>query len=492
MKRKVIAIFMATIVCGLSLAFPMQVHAEDVVIESGTERDVEESETITINRGTVDNNDGEIVENYGKVEKNSGIIDSNSATVVDNWGTVKTNNGAVNNNNSLVENNKNSIGSNGVKGKVTTNSGTINTNNGLVETNTKTVKNNNGTVKSNDASGTIGTNSATVESNSGTVTTNNGTIIGNTESGKIITNNATLQNNNGIVENNYSDITNNAGKITNNYGGTVMGGVVENNYGGTVSGGTTQNQWYEYIINGGKYVSASNSKDVEGKNWIGKAESAHETLGSYYITVTANNGMIFDRAVFEGGETATGILNEDGSYTFGNISKSISVFFKQIISNKDNGGSSNNTNDDTKTESGETIGACEEAISITNFTSNAALAKMPADAKKLGATYNLSGITSIKGFATAISKICEAVSMQNAGNRKVTSVTIYSDRPMNYTAEILKTIEASGIDFIFVFMHNGKMYKVTIPSGAVIDFSGHVCEGPLYLGRILGTTEEIR
>lgn len=478
MKRKAIAIFMATIVCGLSLAFPMQVHAEDVVIESGTERDVEESETITINRGTVDNNDGEIVENYGKVETNSGIIDSNSATVVDNWGTVKTNKGAVNNNNSLVVNNINSIGSNGINGTVETNSGTI--------------KTNNGTVESNDASGTIGTNSATVENNSGTVTTNNGTIIGNTESGKIITNNATLQNNNGIVENNYSGITNNAGKIINNYGGTVIGGVVENNYGGTVSGGTTQNQWYEYIINGGKYVSASNSKDVEGKNWIGKAESAHETLGSYYITVTANNGMIFDRAVFEGGETATGILNEDGSYTFGNISKSISVFFKQIISNKDNGGSSNNTNDDTKTESGETVGAREEVISITNFTSNAALAKMPADAKKLGATYNLSGITSIKGFAAAISKICEAVSMQNAGNRKVTSVTIYSDRPMNYTAEILKTIETSGIDFIFVFMHNGKMYKVTIPSGAVIDFSGHVCEGPLYLGRILGTTEEIR
>ena len=62
---------------------------------------------------------------------------------------------------------------------------------------------------------------------------------------------------------------------------------------------------------------------------------------------------------------------------------------------------------------------------------------------------------------------------------------------MNFTADILNAISASDIDFVFVFMHNGKMYRVTISRGAVIDFSGHVYEGPLFIGLILGTSEEI-
>lgn len=54
---------------------------------------------------------------------------------------------------------------------------------------------------------------------------------------------------------------------------------------------------------------------------------------------------------------------------------------------------------------------------VTKFASSAALAKMPEAAKRLGVSYNLSGITSIKEFAVAINKICEAVNIQNAGNR---------------------------------------------------------------------------
>ena len=63
---------------------------------------------------------------------------------------------------------------------------------------------------------------------------------------------------------------------------------------------------------------------------------------------------------------------------------------------------------------------------------------------------------------------------------------------MNFTADILNAISASDIDFVFVFMHNGKMYRVTVLRGTVIDFSGHVYEGPLFVGQILGTTEEMR
>ena len=131
---------------------------------------------------------------------------------------------------------------------------------------------------------------------------------------------------------------------------------------------------------------------------------------------------------------------------------------------------------------------------VTSFTSDEAVAKIPATAKSAGASYNLSAITTSQGFVAAVNKISENVKAQNAANNNTarrTSVTIYSDKPMNFTADILNAISASDIDFVFVFMHNGKMYRVTIPRGTVIDFSGHVYEGPLFIGQILGTTEEI-
>ena len=479
MKKTVTAIFMAIVVCGLSLAFSIKVHAEDVIIEEGEERDVDEDETVKTNKG--------------KVNINNGTIDNNYTTVDDNTGTVNVNYGAVNNNAHIVETNNNIIGSNMANGVVTTNNGQVITNNGTIKSNTKTVKTNNGTIKSNTK--TVETNNGKIENNA-----EGGTINKNAEGG-------TIDANAGLIEENYGNVTSNTATIKNNYGGNVSGGTVENNYGGTVNngavtnnyggkvnGGTTLNQWYEYIINGGKCTSVSDSKVVEEKNWIGKADSNDETLGSHYITVKADDGMIFDHAELEGGEIATGTLNADGSYTFGNITKAISIFFKQITGSTDNVGSSENSSDDIKAESDEGLIVREEVILLSEFTSGAALAKIPEAARRLGATYNLSGITTNKGFAAAINKICENVNIQNADSRrteKITSVTIYSDRPMNINAEILETIENSGIDFIFIFIHEGKMYKVTIPRGAVIDFNGHVCEGPLYFGRIFGTTEEI-
>ena len=135
---------------------------------------------------------------------------------------------------------------------------------------------------------------------------------------------------------------------------------------------------------------------------------------------------------------------------------------------------------------------------VTSFTSDEAVAKIPATAKSAGASYNLSAITTSQGFVAAVNKISENVKAQNAANNAAnnntarrTSVTIYSDKPMNFTADILNAISASDIDFVFVFMHNGKMYRVTISRETEIDFSGHVYEGPLFIGQILGTSEEI-
>ena len=127
-----------------------------------------------------------------------------------------------------------------------------------------------------DNNGTVKDNNETVTHNHGTITTNNQTVTYN--NGTVTTNGA-----NGIVTVNFGTVA------TNN-------GTVENNFGGTVNGGTVTNQWYEYIINGGSYVSGSKQTTADDRTWIGKVGSAYGTLGDCYITVVANTGMTIDYA----------------------------------------------------------------------------------------------------------------------------------------------------------------------------------------------------
>ena len=44
---------------------------------------------------------------------------------------------------------------------------------------------------------------------------------------------------------------------------------------------------------------------------------------------------------------------------------------------------------------------------VTSFTSDEAVAKIPATAKSAGASYNLSAITTSQGFVAAVNKISE-------------------------------------------------------------------------------------
>lgn len=508
MKKSVIGIIVAVALVVSPLVYPVQVHAAADVPEGQTRENVAENESVDINYGTITNNNGTVNINYYE----NGTINSNKGTINKNDGTVDINEveGQIKSSLGTVTTNDGTIFTTGTTGTVVTNNGTL-------ENNYHVVVTNNGTVKENAGGGTVETNNGTVECNhgngcvtinaaGGTITTNDGVVNENATGGTITDNNGTVTINNGTIENNYSDVANEGGTVTNNYGGNVTGGAVDNNYGGTVTGGnvtnnygggtvsngTILNQWYEFIINGGTCKTASNRTDAGEKTWIGKAESAHEEFGSYYITVTPNSGMIFDYAEFEDGETATYTTNADGSYTFGNLTKAISIFFKKIIRNDD--GNSNNTNNDAKSESIEELIAREMNIPVTEFMSDAAMAKLPEAARDIEISYNLSSISTVRGFAAAIYKISEAVNVLNSNSRgtgKVTSVTVYSDHPLSFTADILKTIKDSGIDFVFVFMHEGKMYRVTIPKGANIDFTGHYCEGPLYIGKLLGTSEVI-
>lgn len=373
-------------------------------------------------------------------------------------------------------------------GEVVQNFGTVENNYGTVELNLKTVVTNDGggTVENNDGCGTVTTNKGIVRDNNGTVEYNDGGTVKN-NFGRV------ENNSNGTVENNFDRVVNNSGgKVVNNFGGDVNGG------------GTVENQWYEYIITDGSFKSGSTlSKDADNRTWIGKAGSTDNVLGDFYITVAANDGYVFDYATTINGARVQGTTNADGSISFGNIRSAISIFFKQFINNNNNnntGEENTNNSSDSDTNNAdimatiESIMANEEAMPVTSFISDEAVAKIPEAAKSTGASYNLSVITSSQGFTAAINKISEAVKVQNAVNNaggRIASTTIFSEKPMLFTADVLNAISASDIDFVFVFMHNGKMYKVTIPRGAKIDFTGRACEGPLYFGKILGTTEEI-
>lgn len=367
-----------------------------------------------------------------------------------NMGTIKNNVGKINDNGGVVENNKGVIGYS--SGKLTTNMGTLGLNSRTVATNAA-----GGTVTLNEESGTVAENNGIITNNRGTVTINNGTV--------------------------------------------------ENNYEGTVNGGTVLNQWYEYYITGGTLTRISRSEEKWWKIWLGKAAERDSILGEYYITVKPNAGMTYDYIEYGEGGSASVIVNEDGSVSFGNINSLIRIFFKALPprydddphGSSDSPSSSETTDFDSYNanlmEALKVIIKAEEATPVTAFISEEALAGIPAEAKSEGASFNLSAITTPQGLSAAISKISETVKYQNAlvgSTGEVTVATVYSDNSIIVTEDVLKAISASDIDFVFFFRHNGKMYKVKIPRGTKIDFTGHKCEGLLYIGRLLGTTEEIK
>lgn len=138
----------------------------------------------------------------------------------------------------------------------------------------------------------------------------------------------------------------------------------------------------------------------------------------------------------------------------------------------------------------ETI-AAEEALPVTAFTSAEAISGIPVAAKNTGATYNLSKITTPQGFAAAITKIAASVKANATNRNRTVSITVYTEKPMTFCAEILDAIYAADIEFSYVFRYEGKLYKITIPRGVKVDFGGSRYEGPLYVGKILGTTQVI-
>ncbi len=133
-----------------------------------------------------------------------------------------------------------------------------------------------------------------------------------------------------------------------------------------------------------------------------------------------------------------------------------------------------------------------KAIPVTEFTSAESVNSMLEAAKSTGASYNLTKITTTQGFVSAVEKIATNVKSQNAANnRNAASVIVYSERPMTFSVDILDAVSAADVDFSYIFRHGGKLYRITIPRGTKVDLDASKYEGPLFVGRLLGTTQVI-
>ena len=198
-------------------------------------------------------------------------------TLIWNWGTVKIN-----------------------EGNVQSNYGNIITNKNYVMENRGVVTDNHGNVTTNHTDGIV-------ESNSDTVTTNNGTVTNNNSDGTVTTNNGTVKNNYGIVENNCNIVENNYGTVKNPTGD----GRVLNNFGGDVEGGV-DDQYYELPVP--QNFSYEGAKKSDDRWWINFPEP---------VTIKAAGGFYFESASISEGLGTITVADDLKSCTLSNVTGSL-------------------------------------------------------------------------------------------------------------------------------------------------------------------------
>lgn len=129
----------------------------------------------------------------------------------------------------------------------------------------------------------------------------------------------------------------------------------------------------------------------------------------------------------------------------------------------------------------------EEAIPVTDFVSTEAVNAIPAEVKgtSTDTVFNVSKITTTRGFVAAVDKIVKE-------NTKEKTVSFYSATPFAFNDDSLNALTNANKDFVYMFKHEGKLYKITIPAGAKIDLAGQRFAGPLYIGAQLGTSVVVK
>ena len=140
----------------------------------------------------------------------------------------------------------------------------------------------------------------------------------------------------------------------------------------------------------------------------------------------------------------------------------------------------------------EAVIKAEVEIPVTDFVSTEAVNALPAEVKDTTgdeAVYNLSKITTTRGFVAAVAKMVET---NNNSAQKSKAVTFYSSTPFAFNTSSLTALADTATEFVYMFKHDGHVYKVTIPAGAKVDLEGQMFAGPLYIGAKLGTTVVVK
>lgn len=129
----------------------------------------------------------------------------------------------------------------------------------------------------------------------------------------------------------------------------------------------------------------------------------------------------------------------------------------------------------------------EEAMVVNVITANKEQLANDDASVIPGVAYNMSAFTTTKGFIAGLNKVVKA-------NEKETSVVIYTKKPFAFNQSLLKAINDGKKDFVYYFTHAGHVYSVTIPAGTdastILEKNGFA--GPLYVGKVLGTTTLVK
>lgn len=106
-------------------------------------------------------------------------------------------------------------------------------------------------------------------------------------------------------------------------------------------------------------------------------------------------------------------------------------------------------------------------------------------------TFNFTSVKTFKGFVTSIEKASQKTLKADP---KAKVVSIYTNKPFCFNRNILEAMRKTNQTFVYYFMHKNHLYSVTVPAGTdpskVLEKNG--CAGPLYIGKVLGTTVLIK
>lgn len=135
----------------------------------------------------------------------------------------------------------------------------------------------------------------------------------------------------------------------------------------------------------------------------------------------------------------------------------------------------------------EIVEAEEVARPVQTISIDKSQVSLEANKELSGKTYNLSSYITAKGFTTAIEKIVKS-------NPNEKRISIYTSKPICFTKTMLSNITKTKADVVYYFMHKGHLYSVTIPANTDVQkiFGKTSFQGPLYVGKVLGTSRLIK